>query len=310
MQSVRMKNLKSLTASLILMAFVVLACKVSDNQSNLQSDNFSPQPILTATVTPKSKEQTLKSDIQSLNKGVILNFKIENNENRRPKIVGDTNLPDGTELMFSIEGNSVRYDGQDKATVQSGHFQCKAFDKDSNDLDAGQYIAKVLMPIPAVQPPAVRAVIGEQGENLKGSLVKKGNLGITVSLEQPFQLKANNTTSLTQNKFETAKTEKDASVVFEALKRLEQQGRSMESLRRNQTTEKIRECGNLMRERQPIAGDLRSKAELLPQPFSILLTPAAIELNLCVSCASSAMDNCNQAKSSLDQAAKEMQKNK
>ncbi len=140
--------------------------------------------------------------------------------------------------------------------------------------------------------------------------MKKGSLGVTVSAKQPFQLKADGTVSLTQNKSEIVSAEKNAFSVFEALKRLEQQGRSMESLRSNQTTEKIRECGNLMRERQPIADDLRTKAESLPQPFAILLTPAAIELKLCASCASSAMDNCNRAKSSLDQAAKEMQENK
>src|SRR5205823_2580548 len=138
----------------------------------------------------------------------------------KPKIVGDTNLPDGTELMFSIEGKSVRYNGQDKASVQGGRFQSDTFNKDYNDLDAGQYVAEVLMPIPAAQSPAVRAVIGERGENLKGPLVKKDGLGVTVSVEQPFQLKADGTVSLTQNKSEIANAGKNALAIFDALKRL------------------------------------------------------------------------------------------
>ena len=303
-----MKHLQSFAASLLLMAFVVLACKSPDNQSNLQSNNSSPQPVSTAT--PESKEETPKSDIQPLDKGVVLTFNVETNGTRKPKIIGETNLPDETELGGSIDSTTVKYNAGSNFFVRNGRFESETFSKNQNDLEAGQYTAEVSMPIAQVQTPAVRAVIGQNGENLKGSLVEKGSLGVTVSAKQPFQLKADASVLLAENKSEIANAKKNALTVFDALKRLEQQGRTMESLRSNQTTEKIRECGNLMRECQPIADDLRSKAESLPRPFTVWLTPAAIELKLCVSCASSAMDNCNRVKSSLDQAATEMQKNK
>lgn len=303
-----MKQSPSFLASLLLIVSIILACKVSDNQSNLQSNNSSPQPI--SSVTPEFKKQLPKPDIQPLDKGVVLNFKVETNGTRKPKIVGETNLPDGTELGVSIDSKTVRYNAGSNVFVQNGRFESETFSKNYNDLEAGQYTAEVSMPIAQVQSPAVRAVIGQNGENLKGSLVEKGSLGVTVSTKQPFQLKAGGSVLLVENKSEIANAEKNAFAVFDALKRLEQQGRGMESLRSNKTNENIRECGNLMRERQPIADDLRYKAESLPQPFSTWLTPAAIELKLCVSCASFAMDNCNRAKSSLNQAAKEMQKNK
>lgn len=303
-----MKHLQSFAASLLLMTFVVLGCKNSGNQSNLQSNNSSPQINLNAT--PKLKEPPITSSIQSLEKGVVLDFKIETNGTRKPKIIGETNLPDGTELGGSIDSKTVKYNAGSKFFVRNGRFESETFSKNQNDLEAGQYTAEVSMPIAQVQTPAVRAVIGQNGENLKGSLVEKDNLGVTVSAKQPFQLKANGSVLLAENKSEIANAEKNALTVFDALKRLEQQGRSMESLRSNKTIENIRECGNLMRERQPIADDLRSKAESLPRPFTVWLTPASIELKLCVSCASSAIDNCNRAKSSLDEAAKEMQKNK
>lgn len=247
-------------------------------------------------------------NVQPLEKGVILDFKIETDGNRRPQIVGNTNLPDGTELMFSIEGKSVKYNGDDKGTVQGGQFQSDKFGKDYGDLEPGQYLAEVVMPIAEVQSPAVQSVIGKQGENLKGSLVKKEGIGTTISLEKPFQLNADGKVALTLNKTEIASAEKNAFTVYQSLQRLENQGRSMESLRSKKTTDAIRECGILMRERQPVADDLRSKAESLPQPFSNLLTPAAIDLKLCVSCASFAIDNCNRAKTSLNEAAKEMKK--
>lgn len=308
MKSLQMKNLQSLVVSLLLMAFVALACKNSDNQSNLQINTSSPSPA--STKTPETKAESPKSDIQPLDKGVVLNFRIETNSARKPKIVGETNLPDGTELMGSIDSKTIQYNASSKFSVQNGRFESETFSKNGSDLEAGQYTAKVLMPIAQVQTPEVRAVIGQNGENLKGSLVEKGSLGVTVSAKQPFQLKADSSIVLAENKSEIADAKKNASTLFDALKRLEQQGRSMEALRSNKTIENIRQCGNLMRERQPIADDLRSKAESLPRPFTFWLTPVAIELKLCVSCASSAFDNCNRAKSSLDEAAKEMQKNK
>lgn len=308
MKRSQINNIQSFTAILLLMTFLVLACKDSGNQDNLQNNNSSLKPALSAS--PELKEQVISSDIQPLEKGVVLNFKTETNGTRKPKIIGETNLPDGTELGGSIDSETVKYNADSKFFVKNGRFESETFSKSQNDLEPGQYTAEVLMPIAQVQTPAVRAVIGQNGENLKGSLVEKGSLGVTVSAKQPFQLKADGSILLAENKSEIANVEKNALAIFDALRRLEQQGRSMESLRINKTIENIRECGNLMRERQPIADDLRSKAESLPQPFTVLLTPTAIELKLCVSCASSAIDNCNRAKSSLDEAVKEMQKNK
>lgn len=302
-----MQHFFSVKVSIFLIVFIGLACKSSDNYANLQNKNSSPE-IVSNTI-PEFKGQ-ITSTIPSFDKGVVLNFNIETDGTRKPKIIGETNLPDGTELMFSIEGKTVRYNGADKGTVQNGRFQSDTFSSNYNDLEVGQYLAEVLMPIAEVQTRAVRAVIGEKGENLKGSLVKKGSIGITVSAEKPFQLKLDGTIVIAEDKLEVAKAKKNAFAVFDLLKELEKQGRDMEFLRSTQTIENISQCGVLMRERQPKADDLRSKAESLPQPFSFLLTPAAIDLKLCVSCVSFAMENCDRAKKSLEEAAKEMRKNK
>ncbi|HUS09880.1 MAG TPA: hypothetical protein VMZ30_05380 [Pyrinomonadaceae bacterium] len=291
-----MKPKLSFLAALLPVALVVLACKVSDNRNS----NASPQPA--ATTSPQAQ-------IQPLDKGVVLTFRIETNGTRRPTVVGETNLPDETDLMISIDSRTIRYNASSKALVQGGHFQSETFSNDNSDLEAGQYNAEVLMPVALVQSPSVRAVIGEKGENLKGSLIEQGNLGVTVSRNQPFQLKADGSIVLAENKTGLATAEKNAFAILEDLKRLELLGRGMESLRVSKSIESARTCGDLMRARQPMADELRSKAEALPRPFSVWLTPIGIDLKLCVSCASFAMNDCNRAKSNLDEAAKEMRKN-
>ena len=199
------------------------------------------------------------------------------------------------------------YNGSDKTTVKGGRFQSTKFSANHDNLEAGQYVAEVVMPIPAVQPPSVRAIIGEKGEKLKGSLVKREDdspLGLSVSVEQPFQLKSDATVVLATNQAEIAAAEKKAIEVLKALNNLEQQGRNMEALRSKENSDNLRQCGDLMRARQKVADELRTKAESIIQPYTTYLTPAAIELKLCVSCSSAAIDSCNRARSLLEDAEK------
>lgn len=290
----------SLLAGLLLVALVALSCKTSDNRTNSQNSNASPRP--SSTASPQVQ-------IQPLDKDVVLTFTIETNGTRRPRIAGDTNLPNGTDLMISIDSGTTRYNASSKAVVQSGHFQSETFSKDNSDLEAEQYTAEVSIPVALFQSPPVRAVIGEKGEHLKGSLVEQGNLGVRVSRKQPFQLRADGSIVLVENKAGLATAQANAYAILEELRRLETLGRGMESLRSSESIESARACGDLMRERQPMADGVRSKAELLPRPFWVWLAPIAIDLKLCVSCSSSAINDCNRAKSHLDEAAKEMRKN-
>jgi hypothetical protein len=291
----------SFLTAFLLVALVVLACKVSDNRTISQNSNASPQ--LASTASPQVQ-------IQPLDKGVVLTFRIETNGTRRPTIVGETNLPDGTDLMISIDSRTTRYNAGSKALVQGGLFESETFSKDDSGLEAGQYTAEVSMPVAFVQSQSVRTVIGEKGENLKGSLVEQGNLGVTVSRKQPFQLKADGSIVLAENKAGLATAQKNAFAILEQLKRLELLGRGMESLRNTQSIENARACGDLMQARQPMADELRSRAEVLPRPFSVWLAPIAVDLKLCLSCSSSAMNDCNRAKSNLDEAATELRRNK
>lgn len=99
---------------------------------------------------------------------------------------------------------------------------------------------------------------------------------------------------------------KTASKLLDDIKRLERQGRSMEPLRRNQTIENLKRCGEMMRERQRIADELRNRAESLPQTLSFHLGVAAIESKLCVSCLSTATEKCDRVRTALVEAKKDI----
>jgi hypothetical protein len=98
----------------------------------------------------------------------------------RPTIVGTTNLPDGTELMITVRRIEVTYLAQSTVIVSGSHFRSEQFDQSGHDLPSGTYTVEITMPIAEVQPDRVKAVIGRDGENLAGPLVKSAAFGLIV----------------------------------------------------------------------------------------------------------------------------------
>ena len=86
-----------------------------------------------------------------------------------------SNLPDGTELggHVSAEGG---YRGSGSAVLQDGKASFGPFSKDGGALPAGTYEVNVTMPIARNQPEAVKAIIGEHGENLTGPQVQHDDI--------------------------------------------------------------------------------------------------------------------------------------
>jgi hypothetical protein len=107
---------------------------------------------------------------------------------QRPVVNGQTNLPDGTELMISISRKESNYSAEDEVKVAGGKFRRQEFSQKGSDLNHGKYSVEVLMPFPGVQSEGVRSVIGEHGEELTGPLVKHEELGNLVKYVSTFQV--------------------------------------------------------------------------------------------------------------------------
>lgn len=90
----------------------------------------------------------------------------------KPTIIGETNLPDKTVLMFTLENKKLDYIAQTKVAVKDGKFETSPFSNRGANIEKGTYQLNVTMGIPAVQDKAVQAILGEKGENISGPLVK------------------------------------------------------------------------------------------------------------------------------------------
>lgn len=85
-----------------------------------------------------------------------------------------TNLPDGADLMLTLINGDFNTDdhfmAQQHVTVSGGVATSEPFSNNGEPI-TGDYDLSVSMSIPSAQPDTVRAVIGENGENLTGSIV-------------------------------------------------------------------------------------------------------------------------------------------
>ncbi len=131
------------------------------------------------------------SGFVALGDDTILSLDVIQLPDSRVRLSGKTSLPPSTALMISVreklEGGFL---GQSKCVVtDGGTFESETFGP-KEGLRKGRYVAEVTMPISAVQPPSVQAVIGKNGEHLTGDLVKKSGIGITVSQQKDFAIGA------------------------------------------------------------------------------------------------------------------------
>jgi hypothetical protein len=101
-------------------------------------------------------------------------FKINVETPPRPVVNGQTNLPDGTELIISINRKETDYLAQDKVEVAGGKFTTQEFSEHGSDLSPGTYSVEVLMPVQSNE--SVLSIIGKDGEKLTGPLVKYTDL--------------------------------------------------------------------------------------------------------------------------------------
>lgn len=292
----------NVAAPVVLFALVIVTAQCTQPQT-------SNRPAALASPTPSPASA---AGLPLLEDGVVLKATVGENPGRRPTVSGESNLPDGTEGIASIQSKTTKKEGSDKFTVQGGRFEAGPFSDGGQGLAPGNYTLDVTIAIAQVQPSQVKAVIGQNGENLRGPLVDRDDIGTSVQLSQDFRLDAQGKVTAGTDAGAVEKSLqaslKEARAILQALQKLGRQGREMEALRGDDVA-KLRQCGDLMRERQAEAKGLGARAEALPRErYAILLASAATELHLCVSCMTRATNQCDVVGGSLRDAEKELNK--
>lgn len=105
---------------------------------------------------------------------VTMNAKVENGN--KPVVIGNTNLPDGIELMFTITRKENKYFAQTKSKIEGGSFRTEQFTEKGASLNPGVYTLEISMAVARRQPASVWPVIGDRGSKLSGSLVMTSDI--------------------------------------------------------------------------------------------------------------------------------------
>lgn len=248
--------------------------------------------ILTHGCSEQPQMQPQKQPPQKLSGPVYIEAKAIPMGNGKVMIKGNTNLPDQTELIISITNEKVGFEGSDNSKVEKGQFSTGLLGYDSG-LRAGRYTVEIVMPIPSTQPDYVKKIIGASGEYLSGPLVSE--LAQEKLVEYSFPYIAG---SSKQIELEESQHVQKISKISAKISSLYKQGVAMERYRNTEELSSLKTCGELMRRYQSQAKVIREEAEALPIKYHNL-NLAAIELNMCVSCSSSAGEACQRVSEAL-----------
>lgn len=126
--------------------------------------------LLTGCSASPSPEPAPPSTIE-----VELAIDVALNPDGSVSVSAQTNLPDGTDLGGTVVALGD-FMAQDSQVVENGAAEFGPFSDGGAPLPAGTYDVSVTMPIARNQPDAVKAIIGDAGENLTGPLVSVHDL--------------------------------------------------------------------------------------------------------------------------------------
>lgn len=96
-----------------------------------------------------------------------------------------TNLPEDTKLMVTVS-NEEGFTAQDTATILKNGTGYTAEFSNHGEALSGKYNVHVSMSLPKLQAESVQAVIGANGENIKGDLVDETDGTVTADFEFEF----------------------------------------------------------------------------------------------------------------------------
>jgi hypothetical protein len=105
-------------------------------------------------------------------KEASIEIQLETNSSGHVRVLGTTNLPNKMDLMVDLRNRSIGYFAQDKVTIANGNFTSAWFSNRGNSLPSGKYEVTISSPLPTFQPESVQKIIGKNGENLSGKVVK------------------------------------------------------------------------------------------------------------------------------------------
>lgn len=129
-------------------------------------------------------------------------------------------------------------------------------------------------------------------------------LSFLFACSQTPKTNTNSNTNLAEKNKQTALRNDLVRLVQEAQK-LEQEGRTLDIYRTMPSVANTEACLKAVGERSVRLEDFQKKSESLPDNYKTKLLPIYDDLNKCISCEKTALENCKKARANINEAIKE-----
>lgn len=167
-----MRNVLSSVGVLMISVALLAGCSETDKPS---------EPVSTTEQTSTPESTAAEIDVAAAEEVAPLVVEITAHvslrSDRRLMVEGESNLPDETLVQIIVEReiSSVRW--RERTRIGDGEFAAGPFGPGSGLPDGG-YIVQVEVSEGSVQPEAVQARIGHEGQHLAGELVNQSRHGL------------------------------------------------------------------------------------------------------------------------------------
>ena len=158
----------------ILVVVVALLAGCSDMEEPSTDTVSSAQPEATPEA-PVTESEITEVEVEPL--VVEISTQVALRSDRRLMVEGKSNLPDGTQVRIVVEREISRVRWQARTQIENGQFAAGPFGSGSG-LPDGSYDVRVEVSEGSVQPVAVQARIGHEGQHLAGELVSQSRHGL------------------------------------------------------------------------------------------------------------------------------------
>ena len=167
-----MRNVLSSVGVLMISAALLAGCGGTDEPSESAStveQTSVPEPTVAEIAVVEAEEVAPLV--------VEMSAHVSLRSDRRLMVEGESNLPDETLVQIIVEReiSSVRW--RERTRIEDGVFAAGPFGPGSGLPDGG-YIVRVEVSEGSVQPEAVQARIGHEGQHLAGELVSQSRHGL------------------------------------------------------------------------------------------------------------------------------------
>ncbi|NYS76917.1 MULTISPECIES: hypothetical protein [Halomonadaceae] len=158
----------------ILVVVVALLAGCNDMEEPSTDTASSAQPEATPEA-PVTESEIVEVEVEPL--VVEISTQVALRSDRRLMVEGKSNLPDGTQVRIVVEREISRVRWQARTQIENGQFAAGPFGSGSG-LPDGSYDVRVEVSEGSVQPVAVQARIGHEGQHLAGELVSQSRHGL------------------------------------------------------------------------------------------------------------------------------------